>query len=84
MARAQRLADATIYPLLAGGCHCARDTVAAIENSGFEIERQQRIAFKPSLLLPTIPHILGAAWRAKLSAAQHQEPWIPIPIPLGG
>lgn len=64
MARAQRIADATIYPLLAGGCHCARDTGTAIETTGFRIERQQRIPFKPSPLLPPIPHILGAARRA--------------------
>ncbi len=63
MARAQRIADATIYPLLSGGCHCARDTAASIEHTGFVIERQQRIHFKPSRLLPTIPIILGVARR---------------------
>jgi ubiquinone/menaquinone biosynthesis C-methylase UbiE len=63
MARAQRLLDATIYPFLAGGCHCARDTGAAIEHAGFEVESQERIAFKLSRLVPAIPHILGAARR---------------------
>jgi ubiquinone/menaquinone biosynthesis C-methylase UbiE len=62
-ARVQRVLDATIYPFLAGGCHCARDTGAAIGRAGFEIEREERIAFKPSLLAPVIPHILGAARR---------------------
>jgi SAM-dependent methyltransferase len=62
-ARAQRLLDATIYPFLAGGCHCARDTGAAIERAGFEIEREERIAFRPSPLVPAIPHILGTARR---------------------
>ena len=61
LARLERLADATIYPPLAGGCHCARDTGAAIRQAGFRIERQERIAFKPSPLVPSIPHILGAA-----------------------
>lgn len=61
MARAQRLADATIYPTLAGGCHCSRDTAAAIERAPFQIERQERIRFKASPLLPAIPHILGIA-----------------------
>ena len=61
MARMQRWADATIYPHLAGGCHAARDTGAAISNAGFQIEREERIAFKPSALVPAIPHILGAA-----------------------
>ena len=61
MARVQRALDATIYPRLAGGCHCARDTGAAITDAGFQVERQERIAFKPSPLVPAIPHILGAA-----------------------
>ncbi|HYM54439.1 MAG TPA: class I SAM-dependent methyltransferase [Solirubrobacteraceae bacterium] len=63
MARLQRALDATVYPFLAGGCHCARDTAAAIGQAGFEIERQERISFKPSPLVPAIPHILGAARR---------------------
>jgi ubiquinone/menaquinone biosynthesis C-methylase UbiE len=63
-ARVQRLLDATIYPFLAGGCHCARDTSAAIGRAGFEIEHEERIAFKPSPLAPVIPHILGAARRS--------------------
>lgn len=62
-ARAQRLLDATVYPFLAGGCHCSRDTAAAIRRAGFEIEREERIAFKPSPITPPIPHILGAARR---------------------
>ncbi len=61
MARIQRLLDATFYPHLAGGCHCARDTGAAIRDAGFEVEREERIPFKPSRLVPPIPHILGAA-----------------------
>jgi ubiquinone/menaquinone biosynthesis C-methylase UbiE len=62
-ARVQRLLDATVYPFLAGGCHCARDTGAAIQRAGFQVERQERMAFKPSPLTPAIPHILGAATR---------------------
>jgi ubiquinone/menaquinone biosynthesis C-methylase UbiE len=63
-ARVQRALDATIYPSLTGGCHCARDTRAAILAAGFKIEREERIAFKPSSITPSIPHILGAARRA--------------------
>jgi ubiquinone/menaquinone biosynthesis C-methylase UbiE len=63
-ARVQRVLDATIYPYLTGGCHCARDTGAAIGRAGFEIEREERIAFKPSPVTPVIPHILGAARRS--------------------
>jgi ubiquinone/menaquinone biosynthesis C-methylase UbiE len=62
-ARAQRILDATFYPLLAGGCHSARDTGAAIQRAGFHVEHQQRIAFKPNRVTPPIPHILGAATR---------------------
>jgi ubiquinone/menaquinone biosynthesis C-methylase UbiE len=63
VARVQRVLDATIYPYLTGGCHCARDTGAAIAGAGFQIEREERIAFKPSPLVPTIPHILGTGRR---------------------
>ena len=63
MARVQRTIDATFYPHLSGGCHSARDTGAAIRNAGFEVEHEERIAFKPSRFLPPIPHILGIARR---------------------
>jgi ubiquinone/menaquinone biosynthesis C-methylase UbiE len=68
MARMQRWADATIYPHLAGGCHAARDTGAAISEAGFQIEREERIEFKPSALVPAISHILGAARAVRLPA----------------
>jgi ubiquinone/menaquinone biosynthesis C-methylase UbiE len=63
MAWVQRALDATIYPALTGGCHCARDTRAAILDYGFQIDHDQRIAFKPSPVTPSIPHILGTAHR---------------------
>jgi ubiquinone/menaquinone biosynthesis C-methylase UbiE len=62
-ARIMRALDATVYPRLAGGCHCARDTSQAIRAAGFNVTREERIAFKPSPLTPTIPHILGTAAR---------------------
>jgi ubiquinone/menaquinone biosynthesis C-methylase UbiE len=62
-ARVQRLLDATVYPFLAGGCHCARDTGAAIRQAGFEVQNEERIAFKPHIG-PAVPHILGSARRA--------------------
>ncbi len=61
-ARVQRALDATFYPRISGGCHCARDTGAAIRAAGFEVGRMERIPFKPSRLLPPIPHILGEAF----------------------
>ncbi|MCT4353660.1 class I SAM-dependent methyltransferase [Streptomyces sp. Je 1-79] len=36
MARAQRVLDRTVWPRLFGGCHTARDPLAAIEAAGFE------------------------------------------------
>jgi hypothetical protein len=59
--RLQRLADATFWPRVAGGCHMARDTAAAIEDAGFAIERIERFPFSPGALVPSTPHILGLA-----------------------
>ncbi len=63
-ARVQELADATLWPHLAGGCNLARDTRAGIEQAGFEIEECERFAFSPARLMPAAPHILGVARRA--------------------
>ena len=62
-ARLQRLADATLWPRIAGGCHLSRDTEAAIEHAGFEIERSRRLNYSPAPPVPPIPHILGVARR---------------------
>lgn len=59
----QRLADATYWPRVAGGCHRSRDTGTAIAAAGFRIGRQDRFSFSPSPLLPADPHILGVARR---------------------
>jgi ubiquinone/menaquinone biosynthesis C-methylase UbiE len=65
MARAQRIADHTFWPLVGGGCHAARDTGAAIEAAGFEIEHSRRFPFRTSVVEVLVtPHILGAARRA--------------------
>jgi ubiquinone/menaquinone biosynthesis C-methylase UbiE len=63
-ARVQRALDATIYPFLAGGCHCARDTGTAIRDTGFEVQHEERFAFKASRIAPAVAHILGSARRA--------------------
>ncbi|MCP9490455.1 MAG: class I SAM-dependent methyltransferase [Solirubrobacteraceae bacterium MAG38_C4-C5] len=57
------LADRTIWPRVAGGCHPTRDTEAAIEAAGFDIEHCDRFSFSPSLVSPKIPHRLGTARR---------------------
>jgi SAM-dependent methyltransferase len=60
-ARVQRMLDRSrIWPLLAGGCHCARDTVAAIEAAGFRIEQITSIDLGPSWI-NTNPFVLGIA-----------------------
>ncbi|MBF5030903.1 MULTISPECIES: class I SAM-dependent methyltransferase [unclassified Micromonospora] len=63
--RAQRLADATLWPLFCAGCHTARDTVAAIRAAGFTVTELDRFRFPPSgLPAPASPHVLGTAIRA--------------------
>jgi ubiquinone/menaquinone biosynthesis C-methylase UbiE len=60
-----RLADRSgLWPAMAGGCHPARDTGAAIEDAGFAIERCERFGFKAGSVQPSVPHILGVARRA--------------------
>lgn len=52
-----------IWPAIAGGCHPARDTTAAIEAAGFEIKEIDLFGFAAQRLEPSIPHILGRARR---------------------
>ncbi|MGB0095003.1 MAG: SAM-dependent methyltransferase, partial [Solirubrobacteraceae bacterium] len=49
-----------VWPFLAGGCHCSRETVEEIEAAGFEIERLRRFELGPSWVL-TNPIVLGVA-----------------------
>lgn len=68
LSRAQQIADRTFWPLVAGGCHAARDTGAAIENAGFEIERSRRFPFRTSVVEVLVtPHVLGMARRPATS-----------------
>lgn len=60
----QRLADATVWPLLAGGCHTATDPVGLISRAGFEMTALRRLRFPGNgFTLPATPHVLGAARR---------------------
>ena len=66
LATAQRVLDRTVWPLLFGGCHTARDTVAAIEEAGFELGSYRRFrvpAGGPQL--PSSPCVLGVARRPR-------------------
>ena len=60
----QRLVDATLWPVIAGGCHTSRDTAGAIRRAGFTSTRFDLVHF-PDFRhpLPMSPHILGAASR---------------------
>lgn len=61
--RLQQGADrARLWPLLAGGCHCSRDTVGAIAAAGFRVGQVRRLDVGPGWMLSN-PHVLGAATR---------------------
>ncbi len=49
-----------IWPLLGGGCHCGRDTVAAIKAAGFEIGHLTHFSLG-SDWMATNPHVCGQA-----------------------
>lgn len=69
LARVQRVADATLWPMLMGGCHLARDTAAVITHAGFVIEEIDRFDFPPGQPSPASPHILGRATRPATAGA---------------
>jgi ubiquinone/menaquinone biosynthesis C-methylase UbiE len=58
--RLQRALD-VVWPRLGGGCHTARETVAAIEAAGFGTERLREFDLHRG---PTRPHVLGVARKA--------------------
>ncbi|MEU9860276.1 class I SAM-dependent methyltransferase [Streptomyces sp. NPDC047971] len=64
MARAQRALDRTVWPLLFGGCHTARDPLAAIEAAGFEPVVYRRFTVpEQGTRFPSSYCILGSARR---------------------
>jgi ubiquinone/menaquinone biosynthesis C-methylase UbiE len=68
--RIQRwLDDSGVWPRLGGGCHCARDTRAAIEQAGFDVEHARRLDVGPSCM-HTNPHVIGAARNPGAGAAE--------------
>jgi ubiquinone/menaquinone biosynthesis C-methylase UbiE len=53
-----------VWPRLMGGCHPNRDTLAAIEESGFSVLRCRGFHFPAgALAFPVAPRIMGAARR---------------------
>lgn len=64
MHRAQRLADATLWPRLFGGCHTSRDTLTAITAAGFTLDELHRFRFPHTgPTSPAAPHVRGTATR---------------------
>ena len=64
MRTVQRLADATLWPLLFAGCRTGRDTIAAIATAGFTIDEVHRFPFPPTgPSSPATPHVRGTATR---------------------
>jgi SAM-dependent methyltransferase len=60
-ARVQRFSDRSgLWPRVAGGCHCDRDTVTEITAAGFRIARVVSYDIGPSWIL-TNPHVRGVA-----------------------
>lgn len=57
----QQTLDRTgLWPLIGGGCHCSRDTVAAIRSAGFTLTELRSVDLGPAWGV-TNPHVLGAA-----------------------
>ncbi|MEU0830098.1 class I SAM-dependent methyltransferase [Streptomyces sp. NPDC056231] len=64
MATVQQALDRTVWPLLGGGCHTARDTLTAIEEAGFVVETYRKVKMPDwGIRLPTSACVLGVARR---------------------
>nr|WSY56674.1 class I SAM-dependent methyltransferase [Streptomyces sp. NBC_00886] len=60
----QRALDRTLWPPLNGGCHLARDPIAALRDAGFELGPYRRVLVpEKGPTLPTSYCVLGTAWR---------------------
>ncbi|MEU9208103.1 class I SAM-dependent methyltransferase [Streptomyces sp. NPDC048415] len=63
----QRGLDRTVWPRLNGGCHLARDPIAALRDAGFELGPYRRLLMpEKGPRLPTSYCVLGTAWRPGL------------------
>ncbi|MEE1748698.1 MULTISPECIES: class I SAM-dependent methyltransferase [unclassified Streptomyces] len=67
MAATQWALDRTVWPLVTGGCHTGRDTLAAIERAGFVVEAYRRVRMPEwGVRLPTSACVLGTARRTSM------------------
>ncbi|MFD4551059.1 class I SAM-dependent methyltransferase [Streptomyces sp. NPDC058251] len=68
MTYTQRGLDRTVWPRLNGGCHLARDPIAALRDAGFELGPYQRLLMpERGPRLPTSYCVLGTARRPPLT-----------------
>ncbi|WP_030777425.1 class I SAM-dependent methyltransferase [Streptomyces sp. NRRL S-920] len=66
MAATQRVLDRTVWPPLFGGCHVARDPLAALREAGFELGAYRRVLVPAKgPRLPTSYCVLGTARRPR-------------------
>ncbi|MGO4459022.1 class I SAM-dependent methyltransferase [Streptomyces sp. M-16] len=66
MAAVQRTLDRTVWPRLFGGCHTARDPLAAIEAAGFRIVSHRSFRLpERGPALPTSYCVIGTARRSR-------------------
>jgi ubiquinone/menaquinone biosynthesis C-methylase UbiE len=63
----QRIADATVWPRFAAGCHTATDPAAVIREAGFEITQLRPVRFPVTrwFTQPGTPHVLGRATKLR-------------------
>ncbi|MGO9900042.1 MAG: class I SAM-dependent methyltransferase [Solirubrobacteraceae bacterium] len=62
LAFSQRAVDRVFWPRAFGGCHTARDTLAAVAAAGFEVEQQRRMWVNPvPIAFPVASHAIGRA-----------------------
>jgi ubiquinone/menaquinone biosynthesis C-methylase UbiE len=54
-----------VWSAIGGGCHLNRDSRAAIEAAGFEIDDLDRFTYAPLKFVPPHAHILGRAHKPK-------------------
>ncbi|WP_405620560.1 class I SAM-dependent methyltransferase [Streptomyces sp. NBC_01508] len=66
LATVQKALDRTVWPMLFGGCHAARDPLAAIGEAGFEFGTYRSLRVPDSgPRTPTSPCVLGVAYRPR-------------------
>jgi len=74
MSYTQRGLDRTVWPRLNGGCHLAREPIAALRDAGFELGPYRQLLMpEKGPRLPTSYCVLGSAWRPRLSETEASE-----------